>query len=88
MEFQPKQEVKGPSHGRWEFIQWPSANQNTTNFLEVELRDLPHTEVSISHEAKLSGIYEIEVTQNNCFYSKGVVVMMLFSLWIFFSGMH
>ena len=30
------QEVKEPSHGIWEFIQWLSANQNTTNFLEVE----------------------------------------------------
>ena len=39
-QFQLKQQVrehgKEPSHEIWEFIQWLSANQNTTNSLEVE----------------------------------------------------
>ena len=30
-QFQAKYDVKDPGHGIWEFIQWPSANQNTTN---------------------------------------------------------
>ena len=33
---QNKMFQKEPGHGTWQFIQWPSANQNTTNFLEVE----------------------------------------------------
>ena len=33
---QNKMLIKEPGHGIWEFIQWPSANQNTTIFLEVE----------------------------------------------------
>ena len=35
-QFQPEKDVKEPGHGIWGFIQWPSANQSTTNFFKVE----------------------------------------------------
>ena len=34
--FKQNKTLKNLDHGIWEFIRWPSANQDTTNFLEVE----------------------------------------------------